>query len=115
MPSVFDNPKAFAPFYDQIVAVKGDVQSGTFKACVFEGGSDDPLAEASMGVDRRSITVIVPKFGEGGWNNVRPPAIGDLVTILSWGGVEGVDDFRIQSAANDNGDAWLVTAREFKP
>lgn len=111
MPSLFDNPAAFAPFYDQLVAVKGAAQSVTVKACVFEDGFDVPLSEASYGADRRHIAVCVPKYGEGGWNCEMPPKRGDILTVLSWGGKEGVDDFAVEKVA-DFMDSWQLAARE---
>lgn len=113
MPSIFHNPAAFAPFYDQLVAVKGDAQVGTFKACAFEDGLDDPLSEASPAADRRRISVCIPKRGDGGWNCENPPKRGDTLTVLSWGGVEGVDNFAVEKVM-DFMDSWMLSAREVR-
>ena len=111
MPIDFSSPAAFAPFYDQLVAVKGAAQSVTVKACVFEDGLDDPLSDASPAADRRRIAVCLPKYGEGGWNCEMPPKRGDTLTVLSWGGKDGVDDFAVEKVA-DFMDSWQLSARE---
>ena len=111
MPSIFDNPAAFAPLYDQLVAVMGAAQSGTFKACIFENGLDDPISEASIAADRRAVTVHIPKLGPGGWNCAAAPAVEDKLTLLSWGGMPCMDEFAI-SEVKDFGDAYILEARE---
>jgi hypothetical protein len=111
MPSIFHNSQAFAPLYDQLVAVKGAAQSVTLKACVFEDGLDDPLSDASPAADRRHLSVCIPKTGDGGWNCAMPPKRGDTLTVLSWGGVAGVDDFAVERVV-DFQDSWQLSARE---
>ena len=111
MPSIFHNPAAFAPFYEDEVAIKGAAQSGTFKACIFENGLDDPISEASIAADRRAVTVHIPKFGAGGWNCAEAPAVEDKLTLLSWGGRPCMDEFAI-SEVKDFSDAYILEARE---
>ena len=109
--SIFQSPAAFAPFYEDEIAVRGAAQSGTFKACIFENGLDDPLSDASIAADRRAVTVHVPKRGTGGWNCETPPAVEDRLTLLSWGGTPCMDEFAV-SSVSDFGDAWILAARE---
>ncbi len=113
MSTLFHNPAAFAPLYTDLVAIKGTAQSGTFKACVFEDGLDDPLSEASICSGARSVVVLVPKVGEGGWNCADRPRVGDVATLLSWGGIEGVDGYTVKKV-DDFGDAWQLHARGAK-
>ena len=113
MPSPFFNPAAFTPFYDQLVVVNGAAQRGTFKACVFEEGFDDPLSEVSVETDTRSAVIVIPKTGDGGWNCQERPRVGDKVTILSWGDIEGVNDFAVKRV-DDFGDSWQIHARGAK-
>lgn len=111
MPSIFQSQAAFAPFYEDEVAIKGAAQSGTFKACIFENGLDDPISEASIAADRRAVTVHVPKFGAGGWYCAEAPSVEDKLTLLSWGGRPCMDEFAI-SDVKDFGDAYILEARE---
>lgn len=109
--SIFQSPAAFAPFYEDEIAVRGAAQSGTFKACIFENGLDDPLSDASIAADRRAVTVHIPKLGPGGWNCDEAPAVEDRLTLLSWGGTQCEDEFAV-SSVSDFGDAWILAARE---
>ncbi|MBR4654132.1 MAG: hypothetical protein IKO72_12310 [Kiritimatiellae bacterium] len=109
--SIFQSPAAFAPFYEDEIAVRGTAQSGTFKACIFENGLDDPLMDASIAADRRAVMVHIPKHGDGGWNCEGVPAVGDRLTLLSWGGKPCSDEFAV-SSVSDFGDAWILAARE---
>jgi len=110
MPSIFHNPAAFAPFFDQSVGYHGLAQSGTFKASVCEDGLSDPLAEASVDTDVKAVVVTIPKFGEGGWNHTSRPRVGDKITLLSWGDHDGESVFAVKSV-EDFGDSWVIRAK----
>lgn len=110
MPSVWHNPAAFAPFFDQSVGYRGLAQSGTFKACVCEDGMADPLADASTSTDVLAVVVTIPKFGEGGWNHTARPRIGDKIHLLSWADHDGGCDFAVKSV-EDFADSWLIHAK----
>lgn len=102
---------AFEPFYDQVVAVEGQLQSTSVKACIFEEDFDDPLSEVSPSADRKRVQVFVPKHNEGGWNFETPPKKGDVLVVTSWGGMRGTNKFAIETV-HDFMDSWRISARE---
>ena len=78
-----DTASAFETFYDQRVVVRGKRTDGaavaqTVEACVFEGGFDDPLDDASVASDRRAVEVLVPIHS---WRGDTPPQVGDTVEV----------------------------------
>lgn len=112
MKSPFDiDESAFQPFYDQVISISGQSQKTSLKACVFEEIFDDPLSEMSPSADRRKILVFIPMHGEGGWNDETSPKLGDILTVTSWGGMAGTDEFAIEFVQEFSG-CWRLTARE---
>lgn len=84
MNKIFDNPAAFAPFYDSLVSINGNRRlrtiRSTFRACVIDQGFEDPLSADGTGSTRCAISVRIRKSGKQGWNDVTPPQVGDVVT-----------------------------------
>ena len=115
MKSPFDiDGAAFEPFYDQTIAVSGKLQSSPLKACILDADLDDPLSDMSQSADRRRVFVMIPKYGDKGWNGETPPKLGDTLTVISWGGMQlGKDEFAIE-LVQDYSDSWKLTAREVK-
>lgn len=107
MKSPFDiDAGAYEPFYTDTVSVRGQAQTISLRACVFEDTLDDPLSEMSPSAVRRRVSVFVPKSGEGGWNCGTGPKRGDILTIAP-----GAAEFAIETV-NDILDSWALTARE---
>lgn len=106
MISIFHNPAAFAPFYDDVVAVEGaagrPLRTGPLAACVLDQGLDDPVAEGGVASARRRFTVSIRVAD---WPASRPPQIGDVV-ILADGDVR----LSVLSAARSHGD-FVMEAR----
>lgn len=78
-----DTAGAFETFYDTRVVVRGKRTDGaavsqTVEACVFEGGFDDPLDDASVASDRRAVEVLIPLSA---WRDDNPPQVGDTVEV----------------------------------
>lgn len=83
MKSLFEHAKAFAPFYDDIVAVEGPrggrtLRTGALPACVFDQGIDDMASDGATAATRRSFTVVVRVSD---WPDTSPPGVGDTVTL----------------------------------
>lgn len=83
MKSLFDNPRAFAPFYDDLVTVEGSrsgrtLKTGPLPACVFDQGLDDPISDGGTSSTRRRYTVNVPV---GDWPETTRPQGGDIITL----------------------------------
>ena len=83
MKSLFDNPRAFAPFYDDRIAVEGSrsgrtLKTGPLPACVFDQGLDDPLSDGGISASRRRYSINVPV---GDWPDTTRPQAGDIVTL----------------------------------
>ncbi len=115
MNSPFDtDAKAFEPFYDQTVAIHGKHQELSLKACVFDESFDEPICDVSPSADRRYISVVVPKYGQDGWNSETSPKRGAILTVTSWGGMQqGNNQFAIETVF-DFSDSWRLVAREVK-
>ena len=84
MGSMFENTRAFAPFYADPVAVEGVREngrkvSGTFKACVSDMGLDDLLLDDSTGTARRKICVSFLLGGDSWPLDGTLPQIGDKI------------------------------------
>ena len=65
MKSLFDNPRAFAPFYDDRIAVEGSrsgrtLKTGPLPACVFDQGLDDPISDGGTSSTRRRVRARPP-------------------------------------------------------
>ena len=78
MTSIFDNPYAFDPFFDDIVSVEGRigdcvVKTGAIPACVFDQGLDDPLSDEDTHTNRRRFSVTIRACD---WPEVDGPRIG---------------------------------------
>lgn len=76
-----DSPKAFSPFFTDIIAIRGVRKGGnsfaqTAKACVLDLGFDDPLCEDSTGSVCRVISVQIRAID---WRNTNAPQIGDSI------------------------------------
>ena len=86
MKSVFENPKAIAPFFDDILVVEGRRAAGrdvrcTVRACVLDHGFSDPLLNgASAASEARELAVQLPR---NFWPYTQPPQIGDRVKLAS--------------------------------
>ena len=116
MPSMFDNPGAFSPFFDpkkggEIVRLSGVRDGGvalerSVFVSVFDGGYADPIGDVTTGTDARTMTFLIRKCD---WHDARPPQIGDTITRLcgAKSNVSKVDD-EIDSTV------WTLTARSVK-
>ena len=85
---LFDNPAAFAPFYDDVVAVEGTrtdrvLKTGPLAACVFDQGLDDPLADGDVSSVRRRYSISIRVAD---WPDTAPPQIGDTVLLADGNG-----------------------------
>ncbi len=83
MRSMFDNPRAFAPFYDDRIAVEGSrsgrtLKTGSMPACVFDQGLDDPISDGGTSSTRRRYTINVPVCR---WPETIRPRGGDIITL----------------------------------
>lgn len=95
--------------YDRVVGVEGARQGktlrGQFRACVFELGLMDPLADTDSSSERRAVSINVPRCGADGWIGGRPQ-VGDMVML---------DDgtrFRVCRVSLPMGGDWAMEARE---
>ena len=107
MASLFENPHAYAPFYDDTVAVEGQrpgrtVRTGALKACVLDQGLDDPLSDGDTASTRRRYTVHVRVAD---WPDTAPPQNGDVVTLS-----DGGSRLSVLSVARVHGD-FVLEAR----
>lgn len=107
----FDNPSAFAPFFDRDCATiawtdaEGHACRGTFAACVIdESRAGDPLAETDV-EGLATITVLLSRLGENAWSESTPPRIGDALAV--W----GRDGYRITSVVATARQYWTLEAR----
>lgn len=83
MKSLFDNPRAFAPFYADSIAVEGSrsgrtLKTGPLPACVFDQGLDDPISDSGTSSTRRRYTINVPVSE---WPETTRPQTGDVITL----------------------------------
>lgn len=105
--SLFDNPAAFAPFYDDTVAVEGTregrvLKTGPLAACVFDQGLDDPIGEGDTASTRRRYTISI-RFAD--WPDTFMPQNGDIVTLA-----DGNGSLTVLSVARSLGD-YVLEAR----
>ena len=110
MQSLFENPSAFAPLFDDLVAVEGARQdgrriAGTFRACVLDQGLDDLLSDGSTGTVRRRV-VVTFRIGGDSWpaDGTRPQS-GDEITVAD-GAV-----YRVDRVTRPMGDMYECEAR----
>lgn len=83
MKSIFQNPRAFAPFYDDRIAVEGarsgrTLKTGALPACVFDQGLDDPISDGGTSSTRRRYTINV-KVSD--WPDTTRPQTGDSIIM----------------------------------
>lgn len=108
--NIFDNPKAFSPMYDRVVGVEGvragKPLRGQFRACVFDVGLCDPLAETDGSSARGVVRILVPRRGADCWISGRPQ-VGDRVEV-----VDDPRTFRVSAVSLPMGDDWEMEARE---
>lgn len=108
--NLFECPKAFAPMYDSVVGVEGVRQGktlrGQFRACVFDLGLCDPLAESDGSSARGAIRVLVPRCGDGAWIGGRPQ-VGDSVRVAG-----DPRAFRVSFVSLPLGQDWEMEARQ---
>ena len=112
MPSIFHNPAAFAPFYDNRVAVEGKRGSRrvafTLRACVLDDGLEDPLADNSTSTNRRRWSVRV-RIED--WPDTNPPQIGDTLQIPEEFDVCGVPVKAAVKSIVRHADDFIMEAR----
>lgn len=106
----FASAHAFDSFYDRTVAVEGVRQGkslrGQYRACVDELGFADPLGDSDSSSDRRAVSILVPRRGEGAWIGGRPQ-VGDIVRI------DGLEvRFRVSRVSLPLGQDWQIEARQ---
>ena len=120
MPSIFNNPAAFAPFFDSLVAVEGKrtprsgcaraaVFRSPIKACVIDLGMDDPLMDGSTGTNRRRWSVRV-RFAD--WPEVDPPQVGDKLHIPGEFEIAGEPVKAAVQSINRTDDCFIMEARQ---
>lgn len=82
MRSAFDNPKAFAPFFDDLVVVEGRRGADRFReacrACVLDSGFVDTDADAVAQSDEHVFSVRILRRD---WPDGSGPRIGDTVRL----------------------------------
>ena len=86
--SLFDNPRAFAIFYDTMVAVEGTRQgrvlkTGGLMACVIDLGLDDAVAEGDTASTRQRFSVAVR---QADWPDTLQPQVGDNIIFADGNG-----------------------------
>lgn len=114
----WNNHAAFEPFYTDSVTVEavrkgGQDCGGTFRCMVSRDGYDAPIDDSgSSHVNRRTITVTIPKSGSDGWysgGKDEKPRPGDSVTTpndgVQWSVFEvDEDDMDFILKAREKGD-----------
>ena len=106
MPSIFDNPAAFAPFFGDDVMVRGATGerrhvAAAMKCCVFDRGFADAYADDSTASGVRMIEVLFPVRE---WPYPEPPLPGD---VCEWDGIE----YAVTRTHSRMGD-WVLEARQ---
>lgn len=110
-PSYFDSTYAFAPFFDDVVEVRGVRPGGarfarSLPACVLHDGYAPALSEGGESAVRTAMAVVRPKD----WNDpARPPRAGDVVRLADGADYNVVDVER--SGASD----WVLELKEGRP
>ena len=113
MHNLFDNPAAFAPFFDDEIVVEGRRKDddgtrkveGSFSACVVYNGFSEALMEGDADSDVRTYSISIRS---GDWVDGSKPQVGDRVRLA--------DGTQLAVSRTDNllGDIWSLTAREVK-
>lgn len=83
MKSLFDNPRAFAPFYDDRIAVEGKRGSRTLKTGQLPANLIDKSLEEPVSDNSTSTTVYRYRFliDKDVWPELEDPRIGDVLTL----------------------------------
>ena len=107
IPIDFNNPAAFAPFFDDEVTVRGGVPArrhivATLKCCINECAFEDALDESDAESRIRKLEV---SFPIASWPFPEPPQIGDVVEIDSDSAYAAV---AVQKRLGD----WVLTVRQ---
>lgn len=111
MASAFNDFKAFAALYDDLISVRGVRTDGrriaaTFAAAVIPAGFDGAIAEDAGRSSRPLYTVLVPRKGAKSWGPQYPaPHIGDELTLADGGRLV------VKAIAAPIGAAWELEAR----
>lgn len=109
MHNLFDNPAAFAPFFDDEVTVRGGVSArrhivATLKCCINDCAFEDALDESDAESRIRKLEV---SFPVASWPFPESPQIGDVVEIDSDSAYAAV---AVQKRLGD----WVLTVRQSK-
>ncbi len=81
MLNLFDNPRAFRPFFDEAVSIVGVRPNGgrietSARACVIDNGFDETIGDDGPSSSRRSYSISIEKRE---WLYESAPQIGDVV------------------------------------
>lgn len=85
MSSIFENPVAFKPFFNDEIFVAGvrpygSFRTGALKACVLDCSLEEPFAEDSVASQIKCYAVLIRVAD---WPEASPPQIGDRVGLAS--------------------------------
>lgn len=91
MKSIFNNPRAFAPFFDSYARITGTravgastrTVDGTFAVCYLDDGYADTVADEATASAVREATIYVKRKGADAWSDETPPKRGDMVHVLN--------------------------------
>ena len=98
--------KAFAPFFDEQIAVTTNDGSRTtvMHASVFTSGTSDPLTDDMIETEREDVTFV---FNKGDWPFVKGLQRGATIKRM-----KSNKKYAVSEAKYDDALGWLVTARE---
>ena len=113
MNNFFDNPAAFAPLFSDTVDVTGVRRIGTgthyiegsCKACVFENGFADPIADGEINSDVRTFSV---QIRSEDWIDSERPGVSYRLTLAN-----GVKCAVTRVDLSLDG-TWCLSAREVR-
>lgn len=111
MASAFNDFKAFAALYDDLISVRGVRKDGrritaTFAAAVIPCGFDDAITDDAGRSSRSLYTVLIPRQGAKSWGPQYPaPHVGDELTLADGGRLV------VKAIAAPIGAAWELEAR----
>lgn len=105
---IFNVNAGFNPFYGDMVAVEGlrasRTERGSYAACIFDNGIEEPIAEGDTSNNRRNITVQISRTDKG-WLTGGPQK-GDVITL------ECGTKFKVKNVSALMNSDWLMEARE---